>query len=294
MAARITTRSSNAAKRPGLADQAAKRRTSDEVAAERQAKEEAKQEKARAKATSVKRVAEFEKNQAATDALDATPRPAFAPQAQAPPLRRMSTHAFIPLYGELPTSDVEMVEVAVDRGSSYFEGVDGGDTEVEEATPPPKKKKKVVAPEAAKAPKIKLRDAIKAAQVSDEEMAPAGEFTEGNDRNALDLDPTPKKKSKSKSKMPVPAAESDGDQGDGALKPRMSWKMAVLGDGDDMDVERQSEGKVKTKGKGKEKLSVAKEDNKIDRASASNSKSNGKGSENLQRVVPKSNSYVSF
>jgi hypothetical protein len=209
----------------------------------------------------------------------------------------MSTHALIPLYGELPTSDVEMVEAAVDRGSSYFEGVDGGDTDVEEATPPPKKKKKkVVTPKAAKAPKIKLRDAIKAAQVSDEEMVPAGELTEGNDSNALDLDPTPKTKSKPKSKLPVRAAESDGDQADDALKPRMSWKMAVLGDGDDMDVEmeRKSEGKVKTKGKGKEKLSVAKEDNKIDRASASNSKSNGKGSENLKRVVPKSNSYVSF
>jgi hypothetical protein len=198
----------------------------------------------------------------------------------------MSSHAHIPLYKELPKSDVdsdvdsdiEMANVVVDRGSSYFEGIEDGEvTDVDQATPPlPKKKKKaveVVAPKVVKAPKVKLRDAIKAAQVSDSEMAPSGKLAEGNDSGVLDLDPTPKKKSK-----PAPVAESDSDQAVAQpFKPGKSRTVPVLSDGDNMDVEPKHKSEGKAKGKAKEKLPVAKRDNEVDRAPSKSEK----------RVLPK-------
>jgi hypothetical protein len=71
---RVTTRAKNAAQRPGLVIQKQTRRTSDEVAAIREAKEDAKREKEDIKKAGIKRVADFERNQAEKDAMEQTPK----------------------------------------------------------------------------------------------------------------------------------------------------------------------------------------------------------------------------
>ncbi|KAG1796928.1 uncharacterized protein HD556DRAFT_1441103 [Suillus plorans] len=76
MSTRRATRAKNAAQHPGLLDLTPKRkcRMKAEVAADRQAKLEVKKEKERANDAGIKRVADYEKNQADNNALaDATP-----------------------------------------------------------------------------------------------------------------------------------------------------------------------------------------------------------------------------
>ena len=71
---RLSTRSKNSAKHPGLLVPKQICRSSDEVAAEHKAKEDAKREREEKKVVSIKRVAKFEQNQAAKDAMERTPQ----------------------------------------------------------------------------------------------------------------------------------------------------------------------------------------------------------------------------
>jgi hypothetical protein len=112
---RVTTRSKNAAQRPGLVIQKQTRRTSDEVAVFRRAKEDAKREKEDTKKASIKRVAEFEQNQADKDAMERTPRVVTRPNA----LVRTRSYADV-LRCNDSDSDVEMADrVDAGPGSSF-------------------------------------------------------------------------------------------------------------------------------------------------------------------------------
>ena len=218
----ITTRSKNATQHPGLVVQKSKRRSGAEAAAERQAKEYAKKEKARAKAASIKRVAEFKKDQATRDELEATPRPAAA--AVAKPLRRTSrSYALIPLRAENGVSGSDTDVNEVDTGNSED---DSNLTDTDEA-PTSKKKPKVVVKTAesagppakvAKPQKVKLRAAIKAAKETDDEMV-------------SDADLTPKGL---KSKAADSESDTDQEITGYVLKPK-SWPMPSIGSGNGND-----------------------------------------------------------
>lgn len=288
---RVTTRSKNATQHPGLLDQGSQRRSKTEAAAERQAKAKAKEDKAIAKAAGIKRVAEFEKADAEKNALDATPR--------APPLRRTSSHAFIPLYAKQRTPesvDVKMSDASEDasENEALSQRVEDDETTDTEEAPPPKKKKKVtetVVPKAVKAPKVKVRDAIKAANVSQlddvmdldlPDVVGGGDF--------LDHELTPKKKSRSKKPTPAPESESDRDLIN-YLKPKTSKTPVIFDSNLDVDpVDERKRGKGSGHGK---KMVVQIEDSDGDsdnapiasRASKSNQKGSSEGSG--ERTLPK-------
>ena len=117
---RVATRSKNAAQRPGLLIPKQTRRTSDEVAAIRKAKEDTKREKEDAKAAGIKRVAEFEQNQADKDAMERTPRVVTKPR----PLVRTRSYADV-----LRSSDVEMADGTAEPGSPFeYTAVEAGQT----------------------------------------------------------------------------------------------------------------------------------------------------------------------
>jgi hypothetical protein len=107
---RVATRSKNAVQRPGLLVPKQARRTSEEVAAERKAKEDAKREKENTKRAGIKRVADFERNQADEDAMEQTPRVVTKPN----PLVRTRSYADV-----LRSSDVEMADGTTEPGSAF-------------------------------------------------------------------------------------------------------------------------------------------------------------------------------
>jgi hypothetical protein len=90
------------------------------MAAFRKAKEDAKMEKEETKTDSIKRVAEFEQNQANKDALERTPRVATKPR----PLVRTRSYADV-----LRGSDVEMADGSAERGNPFeLAAVEAGQT----------------------------------------------------------------------------------------------------------------------------------------------------------------------
>ena len=109
---RLATRSKNAAQHPGHVVTQAKqtRRTSEEVAAERKAKEDAKRAKEEAKKANIKRVADFEQDQAKQDAMEQTPRVVTKPK----PLVRTRSYADV-----LRCNDVDMTDGTAEPGSPF-------------------------------------------------------------------------------------------------------------------------------------------------------------------------------
>ena len=119
---RVTTRAKNAAQHPGLLIPKQTRRTSDEVAVSRRAKEDAKREKEDIKKAGIKRVAEFEQNQADKDAMERTPRVVTKPNR----LARTRSYADVLRAG---SSDVEMTDGTGQPGSSFeLAAVEAGQT----------------------------------------------------------------------------------------------------------------------------------------------------------------------
>lgn len=117
---RIQTRSKNTTQHPGLLVPKQTRRTSDEVAASRRAKEDAKKKREDAKKAGIKRVAEFEQNQAEKDAIERTPRVVTKPN----PLVRTRSYADV-----LRNSDVEMDDATAEPGTPFeFATVAAGET----------------------------------------------------------------------------------------------------------------------------------------------------------------------
>jgi hypothetical protein len=171
----VSTRAKNAVVHPGLVVKGKTRRSSKEVAAERQAKEEAKQEKARTKAAGIKRVAEYEMAQADKDAADATPR--AAPKTK--PLMRTRSYADVVAGSDAEMTDGEVLDSNFDPENEDIP-MTASDAETEIVELPPKKKKKMVekvveneaTAKKVKAPKPKVRDAIKAVKL-EEEKGPA-------------------------------------------------------------------------------------------------------------------------
>jgi hypothetical protein len=133
---RIKTRSKNAAQRPGLLVPKQTRRPTEEVAAERKVKEDAKQAKEDAKNAGIKRVADFEQNQADLDAMERTPRAVMKPK----PLVRTRSYADV-----LRSNDVDMADESAERGGTFefkLAAVEAGqttddamETEVEDSHP---------------------------------------------------------------------------------------------------------------------------------------------------------------
>ena len=161
----MNTRAKNSTQRPGLVVEKKKRCSKEEVQAERQAKEDAKEEKACTKAAGIKRVAAYEQNQANKDVVEATPKAAPQPRA----LHRTCSYAHIPEREDtVPDSDFETREPDTEE-SIYNVVADNNDDERTESAfaSPPRKKAKVVAKvvsKVTKAPKPKVRVAVKAAQ----------------------------------------------------------------------------------------------------------------------------------
>lgn len=117
---RIQTRSKNTTQHPGLLIPKQTRRTRDEVAASRMAKEDAKKEREDAKKAGIKRVAEFEQNQAEKDAIEQTPQVVMKRK----PLVRTRSYADV-----LRSSDVEMADVTTEPGSPFeLAAVEAGQT----------------------------------------------------------------------------------------------------------------------------------------------------------------------
>ena len=133
---RIKTRSKNAAQRPGLLVPKQTRRPTEEVVAERKVKEDAKQAKEAAKNAGIKRVADFEQNQADLDAMERTPRAVTKPK----PLVRTRSYADV-----LRSNDVDMADESAERGGTFefkLAAVEAGqttddamETEVEDSHP---------------------------------------------------------------------------------------------------------------------------------------------------------------
>ncbi|KAF8508180.1 hypothetical protein JB92DRAFT_2954585 [Gautieria morchelliformis] len=149
----METRASNKTAHPGRVAKAPPRRTTATVQEERTAKAEAKAEAkaalTEAKKKSIKRAAEFERNDIANeDIMDVTPRPPFTPKPR--PLRnRKANHTSQSNLNPIKeSSDVEMTD---DCDQSVFippnsEGSVVGDSEVESAVvPSPAKKRKAEA-----------------------------------------------------------------------------------------------------------------------------------------------------
>jgi hypothetical protein len=260
---RITTRSKNVAQRPGLLVPKQTRRTSEEVAASRRAKEDAKKEKEDAKKAGIKRVAEFEQNQAENDAIERTPRVVTKPN----PLVRTRSYADV-----LRSSDVEMADATAESGSQFeLAAVETGQTtddgmETAVQNLPPRKntvrflflfsysstyKMKVKAKKDGKKPRV--RDAIKAIQDIPEKNLKRKKFMESSESESMekDLTMTPKPCKKNPKSRALP--ESDDDL---PAPPKRVVRPALINDSEDLP---PKEGAKKNKGKGKE---VQKPDNK--------------------------------
>jgi hypothetical protein len=187
---RLLTRTTNSSQHPGLLVPKQTRRSSEVVAAERKAKEEAKKEKERTKTSGIKRVAAFEKNQAADDAMEQTPKVVTKPK----PLVRTRSYADV-----LRANDVDMVEGQSAEPDSAFEVAnvedgqttesDGMETAVEQA--PPRKKMKInTKAKKGKAPSV--RDAVKAIQDTPAKNRKQKKTTEASDSESMEIDVTPK------------------------------------------------------------------------------------------------------
>ncbi|KAF8502579.1 hypothetical protein JB92DRAFT_2973067 [Gautieria morchelliformis] len=142
----METRASNKTAHPGRVAKAPPRRTTATVQEERTAKAEAKAALTEAKKKSIKRAAEFERDDIANkDVMDVTPHPPFTPKPR--PLRnRKANHTSQSNLNPIKeSSDVEMTD---DCDQSVFippnsEGSVVGDSEVESAVvPSPAKKRK--------------------------------------------------------------------------------------------------------------------------------------------------------
>lgn len=252
----ITTRSRNASQHPGLVAQRKPRRTTEQVASERQAKEQVKIDKELTKVAHIKRIAEYEKGQADLDANDMTPR--AAPRTR--PLVRTRSYADVLSDREaVLANDVEMDS---DDNNSTFVPVeveDEGTTTEECPEPPtsPPRKRAKVGPKT-KAPKPKVRDAIKAVQVTaatNTEGSSRGEATTSivnTNKGNAHVDPTYFTR-----RFAAPAAESD-------VPP---WRVPELSDDEGIAVALAPKGGagggkvvVKGKGKGNEKVPVVPND----------------------------------
>lgn len=113
---RVATRSKNASQHPGYLVPKQTRRTSEEIAAIRRAKEQAKADKEAVKEAGIKRVAEFEQNQAQEDSVECTPR------VTKPLVRTRS-------YADVLRSNVSDVEMADGTGPELAAVEDGQTTE---------------------------------------------------------------------------------------------------------------------------------------------------------------------
>jgi hypothetical protein len=202
----ITTCSKNAAQHPGLLVPKQSRRTKDEVAAACQAKEDIKKNKELTKATNIKHVAEFEREQVNDDAVGGTPRVLTKPKA----LIRTRSYANV-LAGDEATasSDVEMADG--ETGSDFEPGIEEKDEMTDDNAEstiilsPPRKKKRVEK----KAPKSKVRDTIKAVQVQKPQEK---QIVMSDDDEVVDVDPTPKpRKTLPRARKPSPVTESGDD-----------------------------------------------------------------------------------
>lgn len=119
---RLATRSKNTTQHPGLLIPKQTRRSSEDVAADRKAKEDAKKKKKEEKEASIKRVAEFEQDQAERDATEQTPRVQVATKPR--PLVRTRSYADV-----LRNSDVEMDDATAEPGTPFeFATVAAGET----------------------------------------------------------------------------------------------------------------------------------------------------------------------
>ena len=242
---RVITRSKNAAQHPGLLVPKQPRRTKEQVEAARQAKEDVKIQKELAKAAGIKRVANFERKQAEDDSVEVTPRVAAKPKA----LVRTRSYADV-LAGEevIPSSDVDMADVET---SSAFESTEedkektiDNDAESTVILSPPRKKKRVEpkqAQKAQKAPKPKLRDAIKAVHSKKPENK---QVTMSEEDDVVDVDPTPKpRKTYPKARVPSPISEPADDLPPAARKAS-KWDLPALSDDDEDDIPPKGKGKM--------------------------------------------------
>jgi len=270
---RITTRSKNATQHPGLLIPKPTRRTKDEVAAARQAKDDIKKTKELTKAAAIKRVAEFEKKQANVDTVGGTPRVVTKPKA----LVRTRSYANV-LSGEeaVASSDVDMADN--DAGSAFEPRTEEKDETTDDNAEstvilsPPRKKKRVEK----KAPKPKVRDAIKAVQV---EKPQEKQMVISDDDGVVDVDPTPKpRKALPKARKVAPITGSDDDRPIAA--PKLSnWDLPDLTDNDESDVappkgregaKGGAKGGAKMGGKGKEKATDSRAPRKDSKGSNQN------------------------
>lgn len=139
----IETRASNKTTHPGEVVKAKSRRTKDEVQKERDAKAEAKAAREEAKQQSIRRTAEFERDDIDNEALvNATPRPPFTPKPWPPPRNRNTNNVPIEV-----SSDVEMTDnfdrgSFVPPGSEHSATVDDSAVESDAPTPRPTKGRK--------------------------------------------------------------------------------------------------------------------------------------------------------
>jgi hypothetical protein len=156
---RPATRTKNADAHPGHQVQGPKRkrRTKAEMEADRKREEEAKKAQEKKKLEGLKKIAEIEDKIEEQDADDTTPRP----RRKTAPLRRTSTHAFIPLYNddsdEPPTEGPKSPNPSDGPGFDH-EYLDGEKTDTEDDDDKPAKKKAKELK--AKEPKLKARDTI--------------------------------------------------------------------------------------------------------------------------------------
>jgi hypothetical protein len=162
-----------------------KRRTQDQIAADNLKLQLAREAKAKKKEAGIKRIAQLEEKIVEDEANDVTPKPK-PPQRRAPPLRRTSSHAFIPLYSQTTggndhTFSEPLTEQETDNATDIYEQrTEAAETTDAEKEQPPKKKAKQ------KQPKPKARDAIKAARLESAAAAQSGgEDNESVSSNAV-------------------------------------------------------------------------------------------------------------
>jgi hypothetical protein len=150
------TRAKNANTHPGEPDVVAKRkrRTKAEIAADNKAAAEAKAAVEAKKQAGMKKIANLEKKIDEDNSNDVTPKPKATYKPR--PLRRTSSHLFIPLDNSAPDFSEPVTEQTgtEDEYQQPTERETDTDIEFEEDLAPPKKKKKV---------KGQVREAIKAA-----------------------------------------------------------------------------------------------------------------------------------
>lgn len=153
-----------------------KRRTKEQIAADNLKLQLAKEAKEKKKEDGIKRIAQLEEKIVEDEANNVTPKPK-PPQRRAPPLRRTSSHAFIPLYAQTtgsndPTFSEPLTEQEMDNATDiYDQRTEAAETTDAETEQPPKKKAKDTTQ---KQPKPKARDAIKAARLESAAAAQSG------------------------------------------------------------------------------------------------------------------------